>query len=393
MRLRLIALLVLLVTGWLAGCSPSPTHLKLPPQVTVQAPVGPLVAGQTLHWSATISGGTAPYRLSWDFGGGGNPNTLTEAGQGSGEATASVIGIAGDWQGGLTVTDAEALSVTVPVSFHVGVNHAPVVDSAVFDPNTQQLHIAASDPDAGDTLTVTLTAPPGVQLDPPTHAGPAPLSFDCNVFMSMLGAGGTVEVAVSDGVNSATFPGGVRVGMVMAAADSLFAIPVTQTVTAGEPVRLVIATTVPANPIEYVNGIGLTVEDDAEVVTGSFNIGSPGGETYDPDGFWSAMQPTGFVFQPMEPLVPVKLGSGLARFDFNITPLGGQETTVSSGALFSIQLKFSKPGVKHFGFVRSDTVKRTYYSDAAGHEYYWGSIDNDLGEFGPTAVTVVAAQP
>jgi len=162
-------------------------------------------------------------------------------------------------------------------------------------------------------------------------------------------------------------------------ADALLALAAPTTVAVGEPVTVIVLTTVPAHPLQFINGIGLTIESDADVVPGSFNIGAMGGATAEADGYWIAMAPSDFLWQPADALLPVYLGHGRCRWDFNVTPVGGSDQTTASGALFNVQFTFSTPGVKTFGFLEVDgaSVKRTYYSDGDGNEHFWGNMSNE----------------
>lgn len=74
--------------------------------------------------------------------------------------------------------------------------------------------------------------------------------------------------------------------------------------------------------------------------------------------------------------IATDIGGGRERWDFNCTPIGGSDQTAASGPLFNFTFTFGNAGVKHFGFQQFDGVKRTYYSDAASNEYYWGDISN-----------------
>jgi hypothetical protein len=63
------------------------------------------------------------------------------------------------------------------------------------------------------------------------------------------------------------------------------------------------------------------------------------------------------------------------RIDFNVTPVGGSETT-DGGALFNFGLQFDHAGTYTLGFEEFHDVKRTYYSDGASNEYFWDDISN-----------------
>jgi hypothetical protein len=140
---------------------------------------------------------------------------------------------------------------------------------------------------------------------------------------------------------------------------------------------VVVSTGVPAQPFEFMNGCGLTVEADADKVVGSFNTGVPGGQPDAADGFWATMLPSdGFLLAPDSFIIATDIGGGRERWDFNVTPIGGHDVTTSKGALFNYKFTFSVAGVKTFGFEEFHGVDRTYYSDEASHINHWSDISN-----------------
>lgn len=162
------------------------------------------------------------------------------------------------------------------------------------------------------------------------------------------------------------------------APDTLYACPQQTAATTGEPVLVVVACGMPANPFQYMNGIGVTVNSGAAFVDGTFNVGAPGGDQYDPDGIWSTMDPL-----PMTFLLPAdwmmmenQIEEERVRIDFNVTPIGGSNVT-DGGELFNFSLEFDHAGRYILGFEEFRSVKRTYYSDMDSYEYFWGDISND----------------
>ena len=161
------------------------------------------------------------------------------------------------------------------------------------------------------------------------------------------------------------------------AADTLYAQAVETTVSVGDEVTVVVYTGVLAQAFEFMNGCGLTIEEDADKVAGTFNTGVPGGQPDAADGFWSTMHPTGgFLLPPDNFIIATNIGGGRERWDFNVTPIDGGEVTTSEGALFNYKFTFSVAGEKTFGFEEFRGVDRTYYSDNASVLYHWGDITN-----------------
>jgi hypothetical protein len=285
----------------------------------------------------------------------------------------------------VVVTDSQGLSDTATGTYTVGPspNSPPVIDDAVYTEATKTMVVTVSDPDDGETLTVDVTVPPSLSVDSVSKVaattGPLTASFVWSTTDLFAGADDTTTVTVTDsgGATDTTevnifFPGNIP-------ADTLFVYPSPTTVAVGEPVTVLVLTMVPAHPLQFINGIGLTMPDDASIVTGSLDYGALGSSVGVVDGYWAAMNPSGFMLQPADFQMPTPIGGGRERWDFNIVPLGGSDQTTASGALFNVQFTFSTPGVKTFGFQELDalSVKRTYYSDGNGNEYFWGEIGNE----------------
>ena len=51
-------------------------------------------------------------------------------------------------------------------------------------------------------------------------------------------------------------------------------------------------------------------------------------------GIWTAVAPTGFLPVPDSFIQATDIGGGLNRWDFNVSPIGGNDTTTASGILF-----------------------------------------------------------
>lgn len=161
--------------------------------------------------------------------------------------------------------------------------------------------------------------------------------------------------------------------------DTLYAWPLSTTAAVDEPVRIVVATGVPASPLAFMNGCAVSFSGGgADYVPGSFNLGAPGGEAWAVDGIWSAAAPQGFI-EVDDVLLQwsVTTGGGLTRMDFNVTPLYGSEITDAEGELFSFEAVFAEPGTYTIGFVQFNQVNRTYYSDWSATDHFWGDISNN----------------
>jgi len=178
------------------------------------------------------------------------------------------------------------------------------------------------------------------------------------------------------------------------AADTLYAIPLSSTVAAGDPVTIEVITGDPANPFQYLTGVRVTFPTAAGVdyVKNSFNVGATGGAADDPDGFWTAMGSPTFLLAPdsfYQVTDDVQDGDpAIEALDFNVTPLGGSDVTTGSGPLFNFQVTFANAGTYQLGFQQTFTVNRTYYQDGnQAPDYFWGDITNNHAGV-PNSVTV-----
>jgi hypothetical protein len=406
-------LMALAVASLLAGCHASvgngPRSLL---QARVVVPV-PIFTNNDVTWQATIAGGQGPYTVTWDFGGGAVPNAPTYADQPGPTSTSTVRMVAGTWFVRVTVTDSlgEAC-ISPPAAYQAvtGQDIPPQIDSAVWDPVARTITVGATDVDDHEMLEITLRPPArGFSVDVNSkHAattGPLTAVFRVRASDILAGASGNFGITVDDTHSTPTeLFGGLNVSIppLTFSADTLYAIPMTETAQVGEPVTVLVATGPTAHPYEYMNGVGLTMPSDGKYiggdpahggtgdVPGTFNLGAPGGNAGSVDGFWTAMAPSGGFLLPPDNFiqsVDAQPAAGSQRFDFNVTPLGGSNQITASGALFNAQFRFSTAGTKTFGFQQLQSVKRTYYSDDTPTEYFWGDISNNQAGV-PHAVVV-----
>jgi len=169
-------------------------------------------------------------------------------------------------------------------------------------------------------------------------------------------------------------------------AERLYAFPLRTVVTTADTARIIIASGPTEAPFQYMNGVALMVNTGAAFVDGSLNVGAPGGALAEMDGIWQAVQPDSFLLPSDYMIQERSINSGQVCIDFNVTPLGGDEVTCG-GMLLNCELSFAQPGKYVLGFEQHHDVKRTYYSDGASTEYYWGDISNEY-EGVPNTITV-----
>lgn len=378
------------------------SHTPLPepgPQVTITVPAN-IIGGASSTWSVSWIGGTAPYTIELDLGGGAAENV--PAGTPAQSPFTHVFTMinpnlvnSAAYTYLAAVTDRDGLRGTAIGTYTIGGEsfNAINIESAVFDDGLGVLTIEISARNDWP-LTVSLATVPEIVPEALAKAaqylGPDdslyyPLHFRAEFRLQpagglmFSGASGTVGITVEDDSGmSATSSVEVSILPFALAADTLYAIASPTLVGVAEPVTVIVASGVPAHPLQYINGIGLTVESDAQRAVGTYNIGEVGGAVGDADGFWTAMAPAGgFLVPPDSFIIATGLSGGRERWDFNVTPIGGSDQTAASGALLNIQFMFGAPGVKSFSFEEAGSVKRTYYSDAANTQYFWGDITND----------------
>jgi hypothetical protein len=372
-------------------------------QITSVTPADPagLFGNEQVTFTAAVTGGSPPYTYSWNFGGASTPNVVTSP---AGTTTTVTVTLtpsaaAATYTVTVTATDGNGIQSTDTETINVGAtrNAAPVVNSATYAAGV--LTVTVSDPDDGETLDVTVTPPAGFNVDATTKTaaatGPLTATFNVTATDVIAGATGNFGVSVTDGDATTQFAGGVDVTIpaLTLAADTLYGTPLAGSAAANADVTILVLTGDPANPFQYMNGVGLVLPTDASYTALSFDVGAADATPDNPsatpvDGAWATMNPGGgFLFAPDNFISPVDMGGGTERYDFNITPLGGSDQATFEGILFNAKFKFATTGPKTIAFVETAGVKRTYYSDGAATEYFWGNITND-GSLVPNSVTI-----
>jgi len=403
MRLKYLGAAIAIATAalfLLAGCfgetnGTIPNWIGGPPDVTVAPPTGMNGDADAL-WTVTWIDGTGPFRISMNLGGGTTADV--PAGTPAVSPFTQVFTLVNPsttvnatYTYTVTITDSQGYSGTATGLYTVGPSEAPPqnIESAVYAEPV--LTVTVGDPDDAQILTVYVTVPLGFAVDQASKVaaatGPLTASFIWSALDFLAGASGTttVTVAGSDGIVHSTTDVQIQISPFPPAADTLYAIPLQTRVAVGEPVTVVMLTGVPANPFQFMNGVGITIESDAHCLVNTLNYGAPGGQRGEVDGFWSAMNPPDFLWVE-DYIYSFDIGGGRERWGINVTPIGGHDVTTSSGALFNIEFTFSEPGVKTFGFEQFRGVNRTYYSDASATEFFWGDITN-------SAAPTVTVQP
>jgi hypothetical protein len=400
LALAFAALMVLLATG----CSETQNvgTVALPTwdtvssfSVAVTVP-GNARSGQAGNFSVNITGGTGPFEVTYAFDDCVTPRTTTRNITGRSDVLSVTFDeVDADTECTLVVTveDANNRTGTRTRTFTLrpagAADTAPTITSVTFDNDTCVATVTASDAE-GDDVTINATAPAGTTVD----AASKPLGAGGTVTFTFASAdpfaaatGNASFTATANGLTSAASTTAINCPALELEADTLYAIPLDTTVAVGEPVRIVFATGELPNPFQFLAGLRVIVDEDAgiEYVPDSINAGAPGGAADDPDGIWADMNMTGFLLP--QNIVPSNVG-GFTAYDFNITPLGGEDLTDASGALFNAEFTFDAAGTWQLGFQENETVDRTYYQDQnTTPNYFWGDITN-LHAGVPSAITV-----
>lgn len=416
---KLIALAAIALLAVAASCKTKniggpPVFFNVTINSVVPADPAGLFGNEDATFNASVTGGVAPYTYSWNFGGASTPNVSASPSGATTSITQTLTPSDSDQTYTVTVTATDAVGTSVSASTVINVgatrNAAPVVESATYNNATRVLTVSVSDPDDGETLTVTVAPSAGLSVDATSKqaaaTGPLTATFNVSADDIIAGATGTIAVSVSDGTatTNAANPVAVTIPEIAVPADTLVAIPTSSSAAIGAEVLVVFVTGVTANAFQYMVGAGLTIENDADYVRNSFDAGVPDdtpdiGAVNGVDGIWAAMNPAGgFLVAPDNFIQPTDLSAanplvapadqqpGRERWDFNITPLSGSNLNGQGGVLFNARFTFDTAGVKTFGFQQTQGVKRTYYADDAT-EFFWGDIAND-GTVGPNTVTI-----
>jgi hypothetical protein len=356
------------------------------PQVTLTAPTTNLFGMQTSTWTAAWSGGTGPYTIAWNFGGGAT-NIPAAAATSPATATSTWVdsAVAANYTVVVTVTDSQNVPGTATATVAVGPtqNLPPVIGTVAVAGGTLTVPVTDGD---GDDVTVTVANFTGITPDNTTQtvtggAGNAVFNFTADD----LFAGGTssVDITAADVPAGATDTdtANVTVPGITLTANGLHAIPLQSSVNVGDPVTVVVATGTTGSSFQFMKGAGLVMPDDATYVANSFNCGAVGGNRDDADGAWATITTNGgFLLGPDALIQPgpnpdASLPAGTVRYDFNVTPLGGSDVASAEGALFNAQFTFATAGSKTFTFQQFNGVNRSYYSDFAnGTDTFWGSF-------------------
>ena len=391
----LVAALVLILA---ASCDTKNIGTDNPvmgPTVTVTVPAD-MFGAQDATWTVTWTNSQAPYEVTMNMGGGTTANVPATTATSPFTQTFTMVNASQTDDATYTytviVTDGNGNAGEATATYTVGPlqNQDPVIDSVTY--TAPDLTVNVSDPDAGDTLTVTVTEPTGLAVDAASKdaaqvTGSATFTWSATDLIA--GGTGDTTITVDDGNGgTATASETITIAPISIPAGALAAVPATTAATTADTVTIVVIAGDFSNNFQYMNGAGVTVEDGGAYVDGTLNVGAPGGEQKDVDGAWAGMSsaPNSFLLPDDFMIQENAIDGGLVRIDFNVTPIGGANVT-GGGALFNFGMDFTAAGTYTLGFEEFRDVKRTYFSDTDSTEYYWDDISNNYTDV-PNSITV-----
>jgi hypothetical protein len=130
----------------------------------------------------------------------------------------------------------------------------------------------------------------------------------------------------------------------------------------------------PDKPFAHLNSARVIYPSSYEYVVGSANTGSFGGARDYPDGIWSTFC-TGVLFPPDSMIQTTDMGGGKTALDLGMASLfrTHEFAQVRTGDVINFKLKNngSDPLTIEFQKVDDIGIKRTYYCDNDGNEYWF----------------------
>jgi hypothetical protein len=363
------------------GTDPGPSKGPVIASVTFAPAQADRLGGVTGTVTVAWASGTGPYTISMDFGGGATPNVPAGT-PATSPYTANVTYVNGTdadvtYNYSVVVTDSVPQSGSNSGTFVVGPtgNTPPTIDNVAYAGGVLTVDVSDAD---GDDVTVTVTEPAGLMADATSKvAAGGTATFNWSASDIIAGGSGSTDITADDGnggtdTDSAT----ITIDPINIPDGALAAVPAMTAATTADVVTVVVISGAFSNPFQYMNGAGVTVNSGAAFEDGTLNVGVPGGGQMDPDGVWTAVDPDSFLLPNDFMIQENDIGGGMVRIDFNVTPIGGSETS-TGGALFNFGLNFGSAGTYDLGFQEFQDVKRTYYSDGASTEYNWDDISNN----------------
>lgn len=297
----------------------------------------------------------------------------------------------------------------------------PPVDNPVVKLTLTALQTAGNELDVSVTggespYTIKVSEPNGlaaVQTETESIGGQA--TFTYSAIDPVYGGGGLCFVnAVDANGNLEETDTFVGIEALPLNDDTLYAIPTKHEVKVGEPVTIQVATGMTAHPF-LGSRVGVTMDGDASW-NRKFRYGSVEGGTYVADGIWTQIttddalpylwwvlvdddndgqrdfRGAQYLPGPAPPNPGTNPDDSLGNRIIMDWGVGSGfpilKDDVAWGSIFTFQVSFSMPGLKHFGFQLFNGHDRTYYGNYNDEDpHYWAVLMADeMGNLHPSVV-------
>ncbi|MCB1216134.1 hypothetical protein KDL44_01995 [bacterium] len=340
---------------------------------------------ETANISADISGGVAPYNLTWFMGGAGEDQftALDAAGTTSISVKWQDLAASVTYRMQLLVVDAAGNTVQSNTEFLVSASQDVCrisIDSLTYSDGL--INVFGSDPNGGALRFEAAIESSEISISGPFNETATSAEFIVKPNDVLAGGNFTVSVSAycasidyfgaSDSVSGSfdAFP---------LADDTLYAIATQTHAAVGEPVRIVVATGLTKDPLMYLYEFGVVCDSGAMYKLGTFDIGqvdeNPAPEL-PIDGAWIQNHAAAFLVTADSQIGSTDLKNGFRRTRFNLTPTFASDARIS-GALFNFEYIFRQPGVYTLGFDAENASPHTCYLDRTiTEEHFWSDISN-----------------
>jgi hypothetical protein len=130
---------------------------------------------------------------------------------------------------------------------------------------------------------------------------------------------------------------------------------------------------------QFMTSVRVLLPDENTIVPDSLNPGEVGGDIHFSDGIWPDVGAEGFIMTPsMFYTMPVDVGEGINAFDFNVTPLAGDDIAMATGALCNFEIVVNEDTQIGIGW-SAELPHHTYFSDSnSGSTYFWADTTNSV---------------
>ncbi len=349
-----------------------------PSIVSVDVPSGDVHGFSLFTFSAETSGSPV-VSWDWDFGGGANPNESSVPRPPVILLNYSMTRCA-FYTCTLTVTDADGNADMVQVEYQVGPGYDLdpwfEMEPTFYWGNPATVIFSVSDWGIGNEVVVTIEVieGEGITVEPttmtvPLDSGPYEVTVTNHMLWDVYA---TIRITLDNGYYQTR---GEATGIVYGfhpQPGSIVIQPNAATVGLGETVLIEVSVYDILYPVAYFDGIELLPCEGMRYRTLSWDLGSPGGVTWEEDGtFWDAFSDS--IFVPNDVLFWLNGRLGWSISPRGPNPIGAPAGT--SGPLFNMEFKAVEPGMwridfvpEHTHYLEPDGETQHYFTDYLGCE-------------------------